>query len=96
MLGVEFTPIATDSGAAYRGKLGETIIEVFPSHDLVDDSGLPFESHPIQIDFRHLTKDEEREKAVMQQAFDGLAHLAKYSLFSVFNTQILIESRTVN
>lgn len=95
VLGVEFAPITADAGVAYRGKVGETVVEVFPSHDLIDDSGLPFDSHPIQIDFRDLTKDEEREKAVMQEALDGLAYLARYSLFATYNTQVLIESRTV-
>jgi len=96
VLGVEFAPNTTDSGAAYRGKIDETVIDVFPSHDLVDDGDLPFESHPIQVDFRNLAKNEEHEKAAMQEAFDGLARLTKYSLFATYNTQILIESRTVN
>jgi hypothetical protein len=95
-LGAEFIPVTTDYGATYAAKVGETIVEISPSHDLLDDSGLPFESHPLQIDFRDLAKDEEREKSVMQRAFDGLAHLGKYSLFSSFNTQRLIESRVVS
>jgi hypothetical protein len=95
-LGVEFTPVTTDYGVTYAGKMGEMIVEISPSHDLLDDGGLPFESHPIQIDFRDLKKDEAREKSVMQRAFDGLAHLGKYSLFSSVNTQRLIESRVIS
>ena len=96
VFGVEFEPVTTDYGATYRGQVAGAIIEVFTSHDLLDDGGLPFESHPLQIDFRDLAKDEKHEKAVMQRAFDGLAGLGTYSLFSTYNTQLLIDSRIVD
>ena len=49
VLGVELSSVVTGYGATYAGKVGETMVEVFPLHELVDDGGLPFEAHPIQL-----------------------------------------------
>lgn len=95
VLGVELEPVTTGYGATYRGAVGQTVVEVLPSHDLVDDGGLLFESHPIEVDFRDLDKDEKREREVARKAFDGLVRTGKYSLFATYNTQVLIDSKVV-
>lgn len=67
------------------------VIDYFSEHDLEDNLGIPYSSHPLIFAVRNLDRDKEHEYHVAKtRIFDLLVATGDYSCFIVFNT---IEAR---
>jgi hypothetical protein len=79
---------------SFEGSLlpvGRDVIDYMPEHDLEDNLGIPYSSHPLIFAVRNRDRDREHEyRVAKERIFDLLVATGDYSCFIVFNT---IEAR---
>lgn len=80
---------------SYVGMRDDTAVELFVDHGHEDDDDMPFSSHPYMLRFRTLTRDVERARAYMERSYAALKDSGKYSMFSTYDLQYLLESDVV-
>jgi hypothetical protein len=84
-----FTPAESFEGSLLPA--GRDVVDFMPEHDLEDDRGIPYSSHPLIFAVRNLDRDVEHEyRVARERIFDLLVRTGDYSCFMVFNT---IEAR---
>jgi hypothetical protein len=87
--GARFSPGTNFDGAWLPA--GRDVVDFFSEHDLEDNLGIPYSSHPLIFAVRDLDGDKKREYHVAKtRIFDLLVATGDYSCFMVFNT---IEAR---
>jgi hypothetical protein len=66
---------------------GRDVVDYFSEHDLEDNLGIPYASHPLIFAVRDLDGDKEREYRIAKdRIFDLLVRTGDYSCFILFNT----------
>lgn len=79
-------------GMAHVGVIDEGVkIELFVDVDyLIDDIGMPFSSHPYELDFRPFDAaiaTIEKAQRLMEPVYDRLKETGHYSMFATFDWQ---------
>ncbi|MFJ7210497.1 hypothetical protein [Amycolatopsis sp. NPDC098790] len=76
---------------AYVGRREDVAVELFVNHgyEIYDD--MPFATHPYMLRFRTLDRDVEDARSSMQRTYDALKATGKFSLFSTYDLQYVID-----
>jgi hypothetical protein len=87
--GARFAPAQSFDGSFFL--VGRDAVDYFSEHDLEDNLGIPYSSHPLIFAVRNLDRDKGHEyRVAKERIFDLLVATGDYSCFIVFNT---IEAR---
>ncbi|WP_028928014.1 hypothetical protein [Pseudonocardia acaciae] len=87
-------------GMAHVGVIDQGVkIELFVEVDyLVDDVGMPFSSHPYELDFRPFDAalaTIEQAQRLMEPVYDRLKETGLFSLFATYDGQYVLRSDIV-
>jgi hypothetical protein len=92
--GAKFAPAKSFDGSHFLA--GRDAIDYFSEHDLEDNIGIPYESHPLIFAVRNLDRDAEHEyRVAKERIFDPLVATGDYSCFILFNTIQLLDRHVV-
>jgi hypothetical protein len=83
-----------DDGDGYLIETPTAFIDVYLSHTLEDDGGIPYSSYPLCVTIRDRDRDDDRAEKLARSIYQSLVASGKYDCFLVYDITVLLEGPT--